>query len=75
MAYFNVHYYTKCVLLKVSCATLKRIMSNIKICRLGVKQEAAKCFILIALCDWCNIYRYSLPVTLVQYPDMTDMST
>jgi len=32
-AYFSVHYYTKCVLLKAGCATLKRKVCNIKFLR------------------------------------------
>jgi len=32
-AYFSVYYYTKCVLLKAGCATLKRKVCNIKFLR------------------------------------------
>ena len=43
-AYFSVYYYTKCVLLKAHCATLKMKMCNINF-MLGIKTGAAKCLL------------------------------
>jgi len=43
-AYFSVYYYTKCVLLKAHCATLKMKMCNINF-MLGIKTEAAECLL------------------------------
>ena len=40
-AYFSVYYYTKCVLLKAHCATLKMKMCNINF-MLGIKTGAAE---------------------------------
>jgi len=43
-AYFSVYYYTKCVLLKAHCATLKMKMCNINF-MLGIKTGAAECLL------------------------------
>jgi len=43
-AYFSVYYYTKCVLLKAHCATLKMKMCSINF-MLGIKTGAAECLL------------------------------